>query len=57
MRCKCCDEDNAEFILDDWYCSECSALIYEIIQEYEWYEEDEPLPLKDEPNKVSSSSR
>ena len=33
MRCKCCNEDNAEFILDDWYCYECSSAIYEVILE------------------------
>lgn len=33
MRCKCCDADYAEFILDDWYCPECSSAIYEVILE------------------------
>lgn len=41
MRCKCCDADNAEWVLDDWYCSECSTTIYETIQEYEWVEIEE----------------
>ena len=44
MRCKCCNEDNAEFILDDWYCSDCSSAIYEVISEDEEdyrYSEDE----------------
>lgn len=43
MRCKCCDADNAEWVLDDWYCSECSTTIYETIQEYEWEEVGEDV--------------
>ena len=47
MRCKCCDSDNAEFILDDWYCSECSFIIYDVINEDQWLEnidEDTTVP-------------
>ena len=33
MRCKCCDADNAEWGLDDWYCSDCAEAITEVIYE------------------------
>lgn len=41
MRCKCCDTDNAEWVLDDWYCSDCSFVIYDTINDYFWEDAEE----------------
>jgi len=33
MRCKCCNNPNTKFILDDFYCTKCSGVIWTTIRE------------------------